>query len=218
MRPVELNIVPGVDTDAVALAQQAVADAKLILNGTLFDKQKGFVILANLAQAVDITSAGNLSAVNFTVFGDDDDGRKTSETIAGPNATTVTTTALFLTVDKITVDAAVTSDVEVGVPAAAASFTSRIVPLNHRPSQKNFKVTQSLELSAGATLTYTVQFTVSNINDTSATVVWQDTDNINLIAQSVTNTGNLFFPVRATRVNFTAYTDGSANFINVSDG
>ena len=215
MRPVYNLIAPVTDQDGIAVAQQSTIPINLLLNGVLFDPIKGVASLNNVVQVVELTSAGNLSAVNFTITGRDADGRIVSETIAGPNVSTVPTTVLFTTVTKISSDAAITADVEAGITIPAV-FTSTPIMLDTRPARKGTKGTQTVELSG--TMTYTVQFTSSNMQDPSVVPVWIDTDNTNLIAQTVTNTGNFFFPIAATRLSVTGFTTGTANFINTQDG
>lgn len=217
MRPVEFTLSPATDANGIAILQTTGAADNLLLDGTLVNAQ-GIGILQNIAQPVDLTSAGNLSGITFTIFGADADGRPQSETITGPNATKVVTTADFTTVTRISSSGAVSSTVSAGVTAPSAPFQSRPVMLNIRPNEKSFKLTQSVELSGGASLTYTVQFTTSNLSDSSITPVWTNTDNTNLITQTVSNTGNIFFPVRAVRLNVTVFTSGTAKFINISDG
>ena len=80
---------------------------------------------SNMATTVTLTSAGNISGVNFTITGTDENGDAVSETRAGPNANTVTTTEAFLTVTGVSVDAAVGTNTSVGF--SATSTTKGIV-------------------------------------------------------------------------------------------
>lgn len=73
-----------------------------------FDPTKG------IARAVSLTSASNLSAINFTVKGADVYGRPMSQVLAGPNATTVDTAKCFKWVYSVTPSATSASDVSVG--------------------------------------------------------------------------------------------------------
>jgi hypothetical protein len=72
---------------------------------------------SNMASTVTLTSTGNISGVNFTVTGTDANGSSASEVIAGPNNTTVTTTAAFLTVTQVAANAAVSTNTSVGYTA-----------------------------------------------------------------------------------------------------
>jgi hypothetical protein len=63
---------------------------------------------------VTLTSAGDLSAVNFTVVGLDRWGRSVSEVIVGPNANTVIGNHVYSVVTSITPDATSATTVEAG--------------------------------------------------------------------------------------------------------
>jgi len=80
---------------------------------------------SNMATTVTLTSAGNISGVNFTITGTDENGDAVTETRVGPNANTVTTTEAFLTVTGVSVDAAVGTNTSVGF--SATSTTKGIV-------------------------------------------------------------------------------------------
>lgn len=71
-------------------------------------------LVRNLARAITLTSAANLSAINFTITGLDYHNRVIVQTLAGPNANTVTTLKTFQAVYSVTADAAVPSNVSVG--------------------------------------------------------------------------------------------------------
>lgn len=70
---------------------------------------------AACGRAVSLTSAANLSAINFTVRGYDIYGVPMTETRAGPNANTVNTKKAFAWVASVTPDATSASTVSVGV-------------------------------------------------------------------------------------------------------
>lgn len=87
------------DTQAIALTQTLAGAGSLTLNGTL--AQGGTVDFHGFARVVSLTSANNLSAVNFTVTGSVN-GASVSETLAGPNNTTVETANIFDGVTSVT--------------------------------------------------------------------------------------------------------------------
>lgn len=68
----------------------------------------------DIPRCVSLTSAGNISAVNFTVKGYDVYGQPMTQTLAGPNANTVNTTKAFFSVISVTVSAAVGTNTSVG--------------------------------------------------------------------------------------------------------
>lgn len=68
----------------------------------------------DVPRAVSLTSAGNISAVNFTVSGYDVYGQPMTQTLAGPNANTVNTLKAFYQVTQIAVSAAVATNTSAG--------------------------------------------------------------------------------------------------------
>lgn len=72
------------------------------------------VIQLDVPRNVTLTSAGNISAVNFTITGRDIYGQLMTVTRAGPNATTVATTKAFRQIISVAVSAAVGTNTSVG--------------------------------------------------------------------------------------------------------
>ncbi len=65
-----------------------------------------------------------------------------------------------------------------------------------------------LGVVVSGTLTYTVEHTFDDIQDPSVTPT--AFDNAGLVSQTANNDGNYAFPVRAIRLNVTAFTSGDA--------
>jgi hypothetical protein len=93
------SVVPVTANNALIASNQTLAGAG---NLTLTSNQP------DIARAISLTSAGNLSTSNFTVTGTDFYGFAQTQTLAGPNANTVNTTKAFKTVTQIAASAAVT--------------------------------------------------------------------------------------------------------------
>jgi len=68
----------------------------------------------DVPRGVSLTSAANESAVNFTVSGFDIYGQPMTETLAGPNANTVSTKKAFWQVVSVSASAAVANNTSVG--------------------------------------------------------------------------------------------------------
>ena len=71
----------------------------------------------NMAQKITLVSAGNISAVTFTITGTDSEGNTQEEELTGPNNNTVTSTKYFQTVTQIAASAAVGTNTSSGVAA-----------------------------------------------------------------------------------------------------
>jgi hypothetical protein len=87
---------------------------------------------------------------------------------------------------------------------------SRVIRINSE--QPNFKVGLFAEISSGANLTYTIQYTYDQPEDAYATnfatdADWRSVDG--LTALTADGVSNIFYPVTAVRINVTAYTGGS---------
>ncbi len=138
------------DADGVCQAQTTAGAGDLTINGAL---ASGGVATFGEQQRVTLYSAANLSGLTFTVYGTTAVGDSISESIAGPNTVTVTTTANFKTVTRVAVDGVVGTNVTVGNSNA---LETAWVALDYNRSRKGI----SIELSSGASLTYEVQYGV----------------------------------------------------------
>lgn len=79
-----------------------------------------------------------------------------------------------------------------------------------------FNVGIGVDLSAGATLTYTVEHTFADVFAASfnpATATWYP--NTNLTAQTTSKDSNYAYPVTAVRLNVTAHTGGTATMTTI---
>lgn len=85
----------------------------------------------------------------------------------------------------------------------SSATTSAALPMDYAANP--FSV--GIGCVASGTLTYKVQHTFDNVMDASVTPTWFDHDT--LTGQTASADGNYAFPVRAIRLNITAYTNGS---------
>lgn len=136
------------DRDGVCAAQQLAGAGNLVIAGAL--ASSGIAAFGE-QQRVTIYSAGNLSALTFTVYGITAFGDSISEAVTGPNNTTVSTTANFKQVTRVAASGAVGTNVEVGDSNALETPWVELMP--SRPLKGI-----SVQLSTGASLTYEVQY------------------------------------------------------------
>lgn len=180
------------DQDGIAQAQTTGGAGNLTLNGAFV--VDGVAIL-DQQRHVGLTSAGDDSGVNFTITGTDQQGRAISETIAGPNATTVTTTLNFLTVTQIAVDAAVGVNVEAGTVATGAS---QEIPLDQYISP--FNVSMGIEIDPADTVSVTLQYTFDDVFGSDAPGPFTWINHPDLTAIVATSDGTFISPVTACRL------------------
>ena len=103
------------DTAAIAALQTLGGAGNMNLRGTSVSDG------SNMGTTVTLTSGGNISGTNFTITGTDASGASVNQTIAGPNAGTVTTTQKFLTVTQIATNGAVGTNTSAGFTATSGT-------------------------------------------------------------------------------------------------
>jgi hypothetical protein len=207
MRPItQTRTLAAAAVAAICAAQTTAGAGNLVINGSL--ASGGVATLAS-QQVLGVTSAGNLSAVNFTITGTDDQGRVISQTIAGPNANTVQTTLNYRTVTQIAVSAAVGTNVTVDTLQIGASTE---VPLDQYIT--NFNVSIAVEVTG--TVNYTVQYTFDDIFG-GAPGPFNWINFTTLTAQTANNNGTLISPVRAVRL-LTNSGNGVAKMLVIQSG
>lgn len=99
----------------------------------------------------------------------------------------------------------------------SSATNSTVIPMD--TYQTPFSVGIGVVLSAGASLTYTVQHTFDNVfapgfNPANAT--WYN--HTTLTGQTASSNGNYAFPVTGVRLNVTPYTSGSATMTVIQSG
>jgi len=155
-------------------------------------------------QHVTITATSDESGGNFTITGTDRQGDAQTETLVGPNNTTVTGVMNFATVTHIAGFAAAT-----GVAAGVdGTCESQWFELDHRSG--DFNVGLGVDVSAAATLTWTLQHTFDNVQASDfveSTAIAHNHDT--MVGQTADLDGNYTNPVIAVRLDLTAHTSGS---------
>lgn len=196
MQPVRITRqLTAADDNGIALAQQLGAAGSLTLNGAFVTSG---VAQLDTQRKVGITSTGNLSAVTFTVYGTDQAGNTISESLAGPNNNTVSTTLDFYTVTQVAASAAVGTDVIVGTTGVGASAP---VPLDIYLDPFNV----SLFVDVQGTVNFTVQFTFDDVQANAGPYVW--TNHPDLTSGTADGDGTYISPVTATRIVTNSGTD-----------
>lgn len=86
----------------------------------------------------------------------------------------------------------------------SSQVASQTIPLEYQAETASFVV----NLTAGATLTYSVQVTNDNVFDPTVTPSWQDLTALS--GKSASANASVVGSYRAARLNVSAYTTGSA--------
>jgi len=205
-----ITVQGNVVNDGVSLDQQLGAAGNLLINGAL--ASSGIAKMLYNSTKASLISTGNLSAVNFTITGEDDNQRPVVETIAGPNNNTVYTTKYFKTISKISADAAVPVNVKVGSSQYSVSNIAVADPDNTRVVGIN----TISEATGGGPLgvTHTVQYTLSDIQTSVDSAIWHDvTTHSNIVNGNYASAFKT--PSRGYRIKLDSFSNGkvTANFV-----
>jgi hypothetical protein len=214
MIPYYLDIDPAnVDVDGIAEAQTLGAAGDLTLDGALCDLgTAGQFDIGDSYSAgiggvkIAIDSAGDVSTVNFTVTGKDQDGNDITEVITGVTTTEVQSTNYFSQITQIAADAAVGSNVNVG---PVDEIITRTMPLNWRAGEA---ATVAVSGLAG-----TCQFDIDETFDPMSQntgFTWLT----NLSNQSADVSGLLTLHATACRLKFDSYSAGAELQLAVLQG
>lgn len=194
MRPHVKNLAPAAaDTDSIATAQTLGGAGYLTLTASP-------VTFTNAQQCSLTVAVANLSGVNFTFVGTDADGHQLTETIAGPNNNTVTTTGYFLTVSSVYASAAVGTNVLAGNTGLAVSGT---LVNDYVNSVQNIGVFWDVT----GTMTFKMQYTFDDVFDLNYAKVWIDDATITGKSADISTVINT--PIRGIRTVLTAFTSGT---------
>ena len=196
------------DADGVSLSQTPGGAGNLTITGAL---ASGGVATIAAAQPITITSAADETARTFTISGTDADGVTISEAVTGANAGTADSVAYFKTVTQIAVDAATTGAVTAGPLKTNGGVSPSLeVVLSEFPNE--FVESMFTQVSAGATLTYSIEMTDDEKNDTFTNSWSTDANWVAISAfsgKSASIAALHTIPCFGLRINLTANTSGT---------
>jgi hypothetical protein len=160
MRSIIVNCGPYAAPSAtnIRTASSIAAAGAVTLNGSLVS---GGVATLDQPRRVLFTSAGNDSGITFTVTGTDWNNQSASEVLTGANASTVYTIYDFKTVTSVVASGASAGTVSIGTNGIASS----------RPVNLDLYADSSIyiqtDTNGSTAITYSIQLTGDNPNDSS---------------------------------------------------
>lgn len=200
MKPIVKSLTLLAAVNNAVCTDQTRADAgALTINGA---NTSGGVATFNAAYAVSVTSTGNDSTRTYTITGTNAAGSTISETITGPNTTTVFTTMAFQTVTAVSVAGGGTvGTVRVGFGSFGVTAP---IPLDYhgRP-----EISLQVVVTSG-TPTWTVQQTLDDVQ-ANLSPTWFDHPDTNMVAQTVNRQGNYAYIPTAVRLRIAAGAAGA---------
>lgn len=215
MKPIRINMdLDNVDPNGVFEDQTLVEASDFILDGVGVSNSE-WVTTDGFAKRIGFESTGDISGVTFTVIGYDDVHKHNlvTETVTGPNNSTVRTTNYFYSIQAIAADGAVGTAVEAGPVDEAITATI--------PMKRNYFSNDERAVGLTFIVTGTVDFTVQQTNDEIQSLDdrsfnWLDHDDSNLINATSSVNGNYIIVPEAMRVKINSYSSGAALDITVN--
>ena len=207
MRPIIAGLqLQAAVNNAVCLDQTRGTAGSLTLNG---GSVVAGVAVFNAAYLVTVTSTANDSTRTYTITGTNSSGVAISETITGPNTTTVSTTRYFKTVTDVSVVGGGTvGTVRVGFGSSGVT-PPIILDIHGRPDV-------SLQVVVSGSATWTIQQSLDNMWD-NMTPTWFSHPDPNMVAQTVNRQGNYAYVPFAVRLLITSGT-GTATLTVIQSG
>lgn len=192
--------------NAVCLDQTKASAGPLILNGA---NVVAGVAVFNAAYLVTVTSTGNDSTRTYIITGTNSSGVAMTETVTGPNTTTISTTRYFKTVTDVSVAGGGTvGTIRVGFGTAGVA-PPIILDIHGRPDV-------SLQVVVSGTVTWTLQQTLDSLWDVS-NPTWFSHPDPNMVAQTINRQGNYAYVPAAVRLLITSGT-GTATLTVIQSG
>jgi len=192
------------DPNGISVSQTPAAGGiqNLSITGVL---ASGGVATMDVARHIEITCAGDETSRTFTITGTDRYENAITEDIAGVSGTTTNGTKNFKTVTQVATDDDTAGAILVGTNDSA---DGPWIPLDHK--NEDFNVSIFSSISVGATLTYGIDKTLSNV---LADGFLEDdavhNEDLLMTGKSAAFVGSLTVPVSAIRQAVTGYTDGT---------
>lgn len=156
---------------------------------------------SSAAQKITIISAANISNRTIVIVGTDVYDRSLTETITGPNTTTVTTVNYFKSVITATISGLAAGALTMGNSADAAG-AMYVCDADANP----FSIGMGCSLLNSTTPTYTIQHTFDNV--LASNYSYGSTSNVwfphsVIVTKTANQDGNYDFPVKAIRLVLT---------------
>lgn len=203
------------DANGIALSQSPAGAGDLTLAGAEVTTNPNTGLpewYADVPRVVSVTSDADDSGNTFTITAENLLGQAVTEVIAGPDGTPTSTdgTTLLRRIISIAISGAAVGNITVGTTDAV---NTPWIPVNTHVTPVN--VGFSVVLNT-ATVTYTVQHTLDDVQDSGITP--DALDHTDVAAETTTQYGDYAFPIRALRLEMTGFSAGTVEFAWIPSG
>lgn len=208
------------DDDGISVSQTPGGAGALTITGAL---ASGGVATLDIPRRVMISCAGNNSGRTFTITGTSDGEKVISETITGPNATTVSSLKDYKTVTGVSINGASTGAVKIGTTDGTTGTASTpCMSTPWCPIDRYDYNGVALGIEVTGTINYTVQHTLTDPNtgpldnpDKYLTPYAHPT----IAAKTANDFATYSHPLSAVRVTVNSYTPTTgAVVVNIVEG
>lgn len=182
------------DASTTGFASNVTGDTWVLTNNETSDKLAHRISIVN-------DSATDHSLKTAILTGTDADNKVITETISLPGASLTTESTLyFKTLISIVPSATIGADtMDIGW---VDEFVSNTIPYNWHGDESSLNVTVT------GTIDYTVQFSFTDIQRETP-IVWEDSNDSDVVDATTTQTSNIAYPVMATRLQINSYSSGA---------
>jgi hypothetical protein len=216
MKPIHITWTMAVaDDNAICASQQPSEAGNLTINGVLASTETDTsqlptatrtVAKLDVYRRVAITSDADERTATFVITGTDPAGTVFTESITGPNATTVVSLNSFVKINSVHISKAAAGNVIVGTCDQADTPWHPVSYYGPRPG-----ITLQAKYSAGASLTWQWQTSSGNPQDGStAASKFASAEGSALTASGVVEIADA--PVLMVRGKITSYVGGSVDY------
>ena len=206
-------------TTAIGALQAPVADTALAIKNSTPLGTPSYVI-PNFARLVTLTSAANLSAIDFVISGLDINMNPITETLTGPNANTVSSTLNYHVILSIIPDTTSASTVSVGTGATGFSqwVTLDVNRTNSTVPMASVVVTGTIKYSINGTINR-IQYPVNNgVTSGIVTPTLAATLDASFTGETTSIIGQFEFPYSGVQLLIESSTGGSAAMTVLQQG
>jgi len=210
MRPVVVTVgsLAAANNASIAASQTPSGAGNLTLTSS--------TVTLDQPRQVLITTTSDTTARTFTVTGTTFNGAVVSETVKGPNNSTVATNTDFATVTSISISGSASAALYVGTNSVAGSSWVRFD--EYAPSNV------SIQCTVSGTVNYTIQSTLDDPNSATnpvsiPSVTWVNSSDTNVVSATATKQSNFLFAPLFARVLVNSGTGSvTATFVQDSNG
>ncbi len=168
---------PVPSNNSIALTQDASL-SPLILNGSLVNYTQApyFAVFPGISRVVTLTSTDDLSASSWIITGTLN-GATVTQTVTGPNNTTVASTKVFDTVTSVTLEGALLGDPDVVTHLSVGTGTTGYTHwFNHNYQSTVAALAVAVDITG--TINYDFQTTLDDVNTNATPKVFAPIDGI----------------------------------------